>query len=241
MASEAIVFWLILFGFLFFNNLIIVKSGQDVLRVNLKGILSFDVAPRLDFSNQELLWLNPLNLLDRRVVTTNQTSPIVLSTYRRDSRRLRRFVRATNPLVFLGYAYLSALLILMLISHSAGFEAIVLPLLVTHIAVWLVAMSITVRMPDDLRLGSWKLVGLAFECLLVPAYLVNLNKILLCQQTVNIGAMPLGIWRQRKCNDPQIAELLAHQLTNRIADLKTRTDIFEALRELEALEKCLKK
>lgn len=241
MPMEAMLFWLILFGFLFFNNLIFIKPGQDVLRINARGILSFDSVQRLDFSRQELIWLNPINLLDRRVTTTSQTSPVELQTYRHDSRRLRRFVSATYPLVFLGYAYLFVLFFLMLRSHSTGFEAIVLPLLVTHGVVWLVAMSIAVRMPLDLRLGSLQLAGLAVECLLVPAYLVDLNKILLRHQTVSIGAVPLGIWQQRKCRDPEMAELLAHRLTNRIAELKTKTDIPDELRDLEVLEKCLKR
>ena len=241
MPTEAMLFWVVLFGFLFFDNLVFVKPGQDALRLNAKGILSFDPVRRLDFSRQELIWLNPINLLDRRVITTSQISPTVLQTYRHDSRRLRRFVRATNLLVFLGYVYLFVLIILMLASNSSGFEAIVMPLIATHGVVWLVAMSTAVRMPLDLRLSTVRLAGLAVECLLVPAYLVNLNRILLRQQTVSIGAIPLGILQQRKCRDPEMVELLAHHLASRIAELKTKTDISEELRDLDVLEKCLKK
>ncbi len=240
MPSESLLFWLVLFGFLFFDNLVLINSSEDILRVSARGALSFKPTSRMEFSRKELLMFNPLNLLDRHVLTSSPTSSIVAEKYRQDTRRLRRFAHVVQPLVYLGYGYLLGLIGIMFMSFNMGFEAAVLPLLITHVFVWLLAFLLVLRIPPDLRVGSLRLMGLAFECLLVPAYIVNLNRILLRFHTVTIGAVPLGVREYQKCHDLDKSELLAYRLASRLSELKTKTDSPSELHEIESLEKCLR-
>jgi hypothetical protein len=240
MQGEALLFWLLLFGFLVADNLVLIKPGQDVLRMDAKGLLSFHPDLRIDVARQEMLCLNPVNLLDRRVFSGSPASVLNWATYRLDCRKSRQIAQALRPLVFLGYSYLSVLLVAAVMSYKLGFELIVLPLLGMHVLTWCASSVVVIRLPKELQLDAWRLAGLALECLLVPAYLVNLNRILLRQHTVAIGSLELGLRAQRKCKDAGAAELMAYQLMNRVDEIKGRTEHPLEIEQLEALSKCLK-
>lgn len=240
MHSEVLLFWLILFGFLVFDNFYFIKPGQDVLQMSAQGHLRFRPGTRLDFARQELVWTNPLNLLDRMVHSGSPTANFDLIKYRLDCRKSRKIAKALRLFVFLGYCYLVFLLLGMVLSFQFGFSAVVMPLLAAHLLTWCLAAVVLLGMPTDLRPDPWRLAGLGVECLLVPAYLVNLNKILLRQHTVDMGALLVGLRERKKCRDQWAAELITYQLTTRLDEVKFKTDEVEMLEQVEAIRTCLK-
>lgn len=208
--------------------------------MDAKGALSFRPGSRIEFAGQELIWANPLNLFDRLITSGCPTANLDPVKYRLYYRKSRQVAKALRPLVFLGYGYLAFLLLGMVLSFQFGFAAVVVPLLLVHVLTWCTAAFVLLGMSTGMRPESWRFAGLVLECLLVPAYLVNLNKILLRQQTVDMGALLVGLRKYKKCRDPSEAELMAYQLSIRLDEITFKTNAVDTLEKVEAIRACLK-
>ena len=239
MPSEALLFWLVLLGFLLVENLAFIEPGHEILKVSRRGKLHYPAAARLEFGVKEALFLNPLNLFDRHVVTSNVTGITAPHDYLSMARHIRFTAKNLQPLVWIGYAYLAVIAVAAFMTFRFSFEVVVLPFLSGHFLFWLLAIFTLVLSAKNLALKRSSLIGLSIECLLVPAYVVNLSKIVLRQQRISLGALAIGVRSCKKCASPDERELLIYQMNSRLHDLQLKSNNPVEIAQLEELQKCL--
>lgn len=216
MPSEAALFWLVVAAFLFFDNLIIVPHGCDLLRVGRKGKLRYDASRRLTAAGREMVLLNPLNLFDRGLVTTRCFGDVDPRHWRRSCALVSAAVPTLNGFCSLGYAYLVVVVFLAALSFQIGFTPALIAFMGLHLLVWSIATVALVLRRARLQLTGHEAFVSSVEALFVPAYLMNLGKRLVYKKRVAVSALGLGLRELKRTQDEDDRAGLTLQMKNRL-------------------------
>lgn len=219
MAHEIALFWLVLAGLLFFDNLVLVPAGGDHLRFGRKGKLHYDPGARLEARRRDLVLLNPLNPFDRIALTQRCIGSLTRGQWRSSVRQVKQTLSAVNQLSVLGSIYLLILALLAAASLKFYFGAVLLALAVAHGSTWLLALWVLVRARKALGLGASRISMLAFECLLVPGYLVNLGKRVWFKHTLDLPGLTLGLRQLKRMKDEEEQALYHLRLSQRLEEV----------------------
>lgn len=220
MPSETTLFWLVVAAFLFFDNLIIVPHGCDLLRFGRRGVLRYDASRRLTAAGKELVLLNPLNLFDRGLITTRCFGDVEPRQWKRARSMVGSALPTLNGFSALGCVYLVLVVCLAALSFWSGFTPALIGFVVLHLVVWLVAVAALVLRRHQLKLSGSGVLGAAAEALFVPAYLMNLGKRLTHKKRVAISALGLGLRELKRVVDGDDREELTRKLSNRMEMLE---------------------
>ena len=229
MPSEAALFWLVVAAFLFFDNLIIVPHGCDLLRFGRRGQLRYDASGRLTAAGREMVLLNPLNLFDRGLVTTRCFGDIDARQWRRTRSLVGSALPTLNAFSSLGYAYLVLVVFLAALSFQIGFTPALVAFVGLHFLVWSVATSALVLWRSRLQLTRTEAFSSSVEAFFVPAYLMNLGKRLIYKKRVAVSALGLGLRELKRMQDED--ERMAFTLK-----MKNRLDMLEMTQGYEVAE-----
>jgi hypothetical protein len=236
--SETILFWVALFAFLIADNLVAIPPGKDFLTVNRLGQPYYKSRQRNLFAAKELILLNPFNLFDRGVMAERLTAQEYRASYKNELRSIAFTAKKLNVLIYLGYAYLTYLLLNCYLSLVFGFEAVVVHLIVGHLAVWVVASLLVWRNSRLQFMPKAHTLSTLIECLFVPAYLVNLNKKLLRLKHTPLCSLRLYVRQLSRSLDNE-KELIQYQLDQQI-QTALETEIHPSQQAtLKELQKCL--
>lgn len=220
MPNETALFWLVVAAFLFFDNLIIVPQGCELLRFGRRGLLRYDAASRLSAAGREMVLLNPLNLFDRGLVTTTCFGDVDPRKWRQGRELVNTALPTLNGFSSMGYVYLVLVVFLAALSFQIGFTPALIGFVGLHLLVWTAAaVGLVVRRRQLLLSGSG-LVGAAAEALFVPAYLMNLGKRLIYKKRVGISALGLGLRQLKRTVDEDDRDELALKLSSRLEMLE---------------------
>lgn len=237
--NETLLFWVILLGFLVFDNLVVIAKGKDFLSISRHGRPYYKHRQRNSFTGRDVVFLNPINLFDRVISVERVTLNEEKHRYKRELRSIEFLARGLNSLAFLGYLYLLFLVVNCYLSFVFGFEAVVVNLLVGHAFIWMLAAFFVLLHIRAQELPKGKVISLLVEALFVPAYLVNLNKKILLLKDSKICAIRLHI-RALKRVAKDDAELIRYELTNQTnAALDEESDPSK-IALLQGFAKCLK-
>lgn len=226
MPSETALFWLVAASFLFFDNLIIVPHGCDLLRFGRRGILRYDAASRLTAAGKEMVLLNPLNLFDRGLVTTECFGDVDPGQWKQGRILVSSALPTLNGFSFLGYAYLILVIVLAALSFRVGFTPALIGFVVLHLVVWVAALVALIARRNQLQLSGAAVLSAAAEALFVPAYLMNLGKRLTYKKRVAISALGLCLRELKRVVDVDDREELTQKLLNRV-DMLEMTQGYE--------------
>lgn len=219
MDQQILLFWAVVAGLLAFDNLVLVPRGGDYLKVGRRARFVYDPSPRFKAFARDLVLLNPLNPFDRLVTTTRavgKVTPRQLATARN---RLRISLSSVNTLSTLGSAYLLVLLVLAALTFKVYFGVVLIALAIVHIAFWTAGVVLMVVRRVQLDITGTQLVGLAFEALLVPGYVVNLGKRVWFKQSLDVAAVTVGLRAVRHIPDESTRDLYLHQMARRLDEL----------------------
>lgn len=197
MPNETALFWLVVAAFLFFDNLIIVPQGCELLRFGRRGLLRYDASSRLSATGREMVLLNPLNLFDRGLVTTKCFGDVEPRKWRQGLELVNAALPTLNGFSTMGYFYLVLVVFLAALSFRIGFTPALIGFVGLHFLVWVAAVAWLIVRRRQLLLSGLGVLGAAAEALFVPAYLMNLGKRLVYKKRVGISALGLGL-RQLK-------------------------------------------
>jgi hypothetical protein len=222
--SGVALFWVVLWGFVFIDNLVLLPHGHDALRWGRSERLRYADGARVELLGRQLLFLNPLDPFDRIVITTCEGGVLRAAGYRVASRRLRAGHRTANRLSWLGAAYLALVLALTLASWWLPFVQVLIALAVVHFSAWAVACAIVV--PQRTRLGSTgeATLKLLAEAVFVPAYTLDIAKRMCSRTRLDIPALGVGLRELDAPDEAATRARLAFTLTQRLDDLAARTD-----------------
>ena len=216
MPIDTALFWLVVAGFLVFDNLIFVPSGADLLRFGRDGRLRYDVAPRLTAAGKEIVFLAPLNLFDRGLVTTQCFGDVDACRWRDNCRWLISALPILNALSALGYAYMLIAASLVVATFYVGFTPVLVAFVAAHLAVWILATVVLVSRRHALQLSGYDTLAACAEVLFVPGYLMNVGKRLVYKRRVEISSLGLGIRALKRTRDEDERELGTTRLLERL-------------------------
>lgn len=216
MPSETALFWLVVAAFLFFDNLIIVPQGCDLLRFGRRGKLRYEASSRLSAAGKEIVLLNPLNLFDRGLVTTRCFGDVDPRQWRQGRALVSSALPTLNGFSSLGYAYMVIVVFLAALSFRIGFTPALIGFVVLHLVVWSVAVAALVVRRRQLQLTGYETFSSAAEALFVPAYLMNLGKRLIYKKRVAISALGLGLRELQRTVDEDDRAGLTLKLASRL-------------------------
>lgn len=237
--DETLLFWVILFAFLLFDNIQIVAKGKDFLSINRKGKPYYKSRKRNAFNGRDVVFLNPFNLLDAIISVERVTLIEVPNHYKKELRSIQSLTRDLNPFVYLGYLYFLYLGLNCYLSILFGFESVVFSLLLGHISFWFFALVFVFLLLGHHNLPKGKVFSILFEALFVPAYLINLNKKFLGLKNSNICALRFHV-RSIKRVDPDSVDLVRYELISQINDALDAEIDFSKTEILQGFIKCLK-
>jgi len=220
MAHETALFWMVVAGFLFFDNLIIVPRGCELLRFDRRGCLRYDAASRLTAAGRELVLLNPLNLFDRGLLTTRCFGDVDPGQWRLGRALLRSALPILNAFCLLGYVYMVLVAGLAYLSFQIGFVPVLIAFVALHLVVWVTCLGMLFAQRRRLRLSGYEVFSYAVEAILVPAYLMNLGKRLVNKHRVGISALGLGLRELKFTDDEDLRSLLGLRLRQRLEMLE---------------------
>ncbi|KRB99611.1 hypothetical protein ASE11_07925 [Hydrogenophaga sp. Root209] len=226
MPSETALFWLVVAAFLFFDNLIIVPRGCDLLRFGRRGVLRYDASSRLTAAGKEMVMLNPLNLFDRGLVTTECFGDVDPRQWKQGRLLVSSALPTLNGFSSLGYAYLVIVIFLAALSFRIGFTPALIGFIVLHLVVWVAALAVLITRRHQLQLSGSAVLGAAAEALFVPAYLMNLGKRLTYKKRVAISALGLGLRELKRVVDGDDREEFTQKLSSRM-DMLEMTQGYE--------------
>jgi hypothetical protein len=236
--NETLLFWIVLFGFLFLDNFVIVQHGKDSVSINKIGRLIYKSRTRTFLMGRDVLILNPFNLFDR-VVCTNKFKLIEnRNQYKSEITSLRTYIRSLTTFVVVGWAYMFCLVTCCYFSFSINFEFVVIPLIVCHLTAWLITSSALYFWNKNKTLTTAKLITQIVENLFVPAYIVNLNRKLMAHISMDISSIHFYV-RNLKREDPYEVEKIKYELVNLIESQIEVEDEPEKLFVLEEFKQCL--
>ena len=225
MISEITLFWLVLAGLLFIDNIVLVPAGGDHLRFGLRGRLRYDAGSRIQALRGDMVLLNPLNPFDRIALTQRCVGSVTASQWRESRRMLKASLGATNQLSVLGSVYLLMLFFLSVASLEVYFGSILLTLGVAHLGAWLLAMWTLLRAKVALGLENARIFALALEALLVPGYLINLGKRVWFKNQLDLAGLTLGLRQLKRIPPGGDFDLYHLRLTQRLAEVADALDL----------------
>ncbi len=239
MINETLLFWVTLFGFLLADNVITIRHGKDFLSINRHGKPKYVSRKRHQYSQYQLILLNLLALFDRGVIAERITAKENLRFYQRELRDIKRFALRLNFLAYFGYVYLLHLMVNCYLSFTFGFEFVVFNLIVGHVTAWLIALALTCWICKISAIKKSSIAMILFECLLIPAYLINLNKKLLLLKKTNISSLRLHV-RQLRTLVSKEKDLYHYELNEQL-NLALETENSPDHRQvLQELLRCLR-
>jgi len=227
LAHEIALFWLVLAGLLFFDNLVLVPAGGDHLRFGRKGRLRYDPRSRLEARHRDLILLNPLNPFDRIALTRRCIGKLTPVQWRSSVRLVKDSLGAANRLSMLGSIYLLMLGLLAVASMKLYFGSVLLALSAAHLSTWLLALWVLVRDRKALQLSTSRASALAVEAMLVPGYLVNLGKRVWLKHELDIPGLTLGLRQLKRMSPCEDQELYHLRLTQRLDEVALAMDLAE--------------
>jgi hypothetical protein len=216
MPNETAVFWLVVAAFLFFDNLIIVPHGCELLRFGRRGHLRYDASSRLSAAGKEMVFLNPLNLFDRGLVTTRCFGDVEPRKWRQGLELVHAALPTLNGFSTMGYVYLVLVVVLAALSFRIGFTPALIGFVGLHLLVWVAAVVVLIVRRRQLLLSGSGVLGAAAEALFVPAYLMNLGKRLVYKRRVGISALGLGLRQLKRTVNEDDRDGLALKLSGRL-------------------------
>lgn len=216
MPNETAFFWLVVATFLFFDNLIIVPHGCELLRFGRCGILRYDASSRLSAGGREMVLLNPLNLYDRGLVTTKCFGDVEPRQWRQSRELVNTALPTLNGFSSMGYVYLMLVVFLAVLSFRVGFTPALIGFVGLHLLVWMAAVAGLIVRRRQLLLSGSGVLGAAAEALFVPAYLMNLGKRLVYKRRVGISALGLGLRQLKRTVNEGDRDELALKLSGRL-------------------------
>lgn len=220
MPHETALFWLVVAGFLFFDNLIIVPHGCELLRFGRHGHLRYDASSKLTAAGREFVLLNPLNLFDRGLVTTRCFGDVDPRQWRRGRFLLGSFLPTLNAFSLMGYVYMVLVAGLAYISFEIGFTPALIAFVALHVVVWLISVIVLVVQRSQLQLTGYETFSYAAEAIFVPAYLMNMGKRLIYKRKVGISALGLGLRTLKRLEGEDDRALLTLRLKERLEMLE---------------------
>jgi hypothetical protein len=236
--NETLLFWIVLFGFLVFDNFILVHHGKDFVSINKNGRLIYKSRTRTLLMGRDVLVLNPFNLMDR-VVCTNKFNLIEKKdSYKSEVTSLRSFISSLTIFVYVGWAYVGCLIVCCYLSFSVNFELVVMPLLICHFTAWMVTSIALYFWNKNKTITTIKLVSQILENLLVPAYIVNLNRKLIQHLSLDISSIHFYV-RSLKREDPNDVDKMRHELSQLIDSQIEVEEEPAKLKLLEEYKRCL--
>jgi hypothetical protein len=216
---EIALFWLVLAGFLFVDNLVLVPRGGDFLGFGARGRLDYRPGVRFQLRGRDLVVLNPLNPFDRVALTRRAMGFVSGEQLKAARKKVRDTLPVLNTLSCLGCGYLVVLLALASVSFRVHFGQVLAVLLAVHLAVWVAALLVLTAHRGALQLTRRQALAASLEALFVPGYLVNLGKRVWYRQVLDLPAMALGIRQLRRTRDAAQRELYAFNLATRLDEL----------------------
>jgi len=219
--SEIVLFWAVAAGFLIADNLRLIPSGGDYLRFGRKGVLRYEPAARLEARGRDLIFLNPLNLFHRAVLTSVVLGRLEPRQLRAARQKVRRAVPTLNLLSWLGTLYLVLAVALASLSMRFSSALVLATFLGLHVVFWALSASVLVWRRKTLGLSGSQLAVFVAEGLFVPAYTINLGKRLWFKHTLELPALTLGLRQGKALRDERDKELVVHQLGQRLDVLET--------------------
>lgn len=220
MPNETALFWLVVAAFLFFDNLIIVPHGCDLLRFGRSGLLRYDASSRLSAAGREMVLLNPLNLFDRGLVTTKCFGDVEPRQWRQGRELVDTALSTLNGFSSMGYLYMVLVVFLAALSFRIGFTPALVGFVGLHLLVWTVSVAGLIVRRRQLLLSGSAVLGAAAEALFVPAYLMNLGKRLVYKKRVGISALGLGLRQLKLTVNEDYRDELTLKLSTRLEQLE---------------------
>jgi hypothetical protein len=217
--TDVALFWAVLAGLLWFDNLVLVPRGGDCMKFDGTGRLWYEPSRRLQARGRDLVLLNPLNPFDRLVLTQRAVGPLAAAPWRSSQKQVRQSVGGLNRLSWLGSGYLVLLLALAVSSLYTYFGLVLALLACTHLLVWGMSLRVLVQHRAVIDLTRYQVFTLAIEALLVPGYLVNLAKRVGLKRTLDLPALSLGLRKARRMADDPARELYCLRLLGRLDEV----------------------
>lgn len=245
MSNEVALFWAVLAGFLFADNLVLVPRGGDFLRFGRRGWLRYQPGVRFQARGRDLVLLNCFDPFDRIALTSRSAGASSAHELHGGLRRLRRALPALNIASWIGCGYLVALLPLVVLSTQWHFASVLAALVAVHLLAWGALLALLIGARARLQLGSYACFVLVAEALFVPAYTINAGKRIWYRQQLDLPALTLGLRALKRMPDDDGAKALyAHRLQTRLDELAIDLAIDEERIALqpwfEEARRCLK-
>jgi hypothetical protein len=219
LAQDIALFWAVLAGLLFFDNLVLVPSGGDYLKVARSGQFRYEPRPRFKAWRRDLVLLNPVNPFDRLVLTERAIGEVTVEQMRTGRDLIRGSMRGVTLLSWLGAIYLLVLATLAAGSLRYYFGTILAALAAVHVSCWTAGLAIMLIHRRNLRISKGQVAGLALEALLVPGYLVNLGKRVWFKQRLDIAALSIGLRQALRMSDYSTRELYCLRMARRLNEV----------------------
>ena len=236
--NETLLFWLVLFGFLAFDNFILIKQGKDAISFGKSGRLIYKHRTRTGFLGNEVIVLNPFNLMDRVVTADALTIAEDKNDYRAQLKSFKKYVKSLNIFMTIGWTYLLCLVVGCYFSFSVNFNFVVIPLLACHFIAWISSSIALVLWNKSRAITRSAATTQIIENLLVPAYIVNLNKKLLSHTHLELSSLRFYM-RKLKLSKEDELDKLKYELANLVnSELDAEVDA-DKIQILEGYKKCL--
>lgn len=220
MIHEIALFWAVVVGFLVADNFLLIPRGGDFLRFDRSGAFKYEPLSRLEAMGRDLVFLNPLNLFDRAVITTSCIGQINATQFRNARRKVRSALPRLNAFAWVGYVYLLAVLVLAVASTRVGFESVLFAFIACHAVFWLLTTSMLLAWRHNLALSGYQVFVYAAEALFVPAYNINMSKRLWFRNTLDLPALALGLRQLKSVKDKSSRDFYVYKLGKRLDDLE---------------------
>lgn len=236
--NETLLFWLVLFSFLIFDNLIVIQQGKDFISIKKSGALFYKCRTRAGILRKEIIVLNPFNLFDRVVAAESLTMAEHKYHYKEQLKTFRKYVKSLNIFIAIGWAYLLCLLVACYFSFIVNFNFVVVPLLVCHFIAW-ISSSIAIVLWNKNRTFKTATVAIQIiENLLVPAYIVNLNKKFISHTSLELSSLRFYMRNLKRTKEDEL-DMMKYELSNLVnSELGFEIDVGK-IKILEDYKKCL--
>ena len=236
--NETLLFWMVLFGFLVFDNFILVQHGKDFVTINKNGRLIYKSRTRTLLMGKDVLVLSPFNLFDRVVCTNKLNLNETRDFYKREVTSLRNFIRSLTIFVYVGWAYFGYLIVCCYLSFTINFEFVVVPLLICHLSTWMITSIALYFWNTNKTITTIKLATQILENLLVPAYIVNLNRKLILHLSLDISSIHF-YFRNLKRENSDDVDKIRYELSQLIDSQIEIEEEPVKLKLLEEFKRCL--
>ena len=236
--NETLLFWLVLFGFLIFDNFIVIKQGKDAISISKSGRLFYKNRTRTGFLGKEVVVLNPFNLLDRVVGAQALTLTEHKQDYKQQLKTFRQYVKSLKIFVVIGWTYLLCLVVGCYFSFAVNFNFVVVPMLVCHFIAWTSSSVAIVLWNKNKTITKIAATTQIIENLLVPAYIVNLNKKLISHTSLELSSMRFYMRNLKRTKEDEL-DKVKYEILNLVnSELDSEVDA-EKIQILEDYKKCL--